>query len=146
MRSKIAKWQTQIIPSEYYGWLRIIETSQWDNKYLGAVGTPMISFTGYDDRLRMLSLLAYGIASLLKQVCHLHGKVHGNTILSVEQEEWNSVKMGALVVESKSEAEMKVLLLLREQKNQEIQSQIHQVTVRNGGKKNEIAWVKTADR
>ena len=47
------------IPSEYYGWWRIIETSQWDNKYLDIVGTPMISFTGYDDRLRMIALLAY---------------------------------------------------------------------------------------
>ncbi len=47
------------IPSEYYGWWQITETSQWDNKYLDIVGTPMISFTGYDDRLRMLALLAY---------------------------------------------------------------------------------------
>jgi hypothetical protein len=47
------------IPSEYYGWWKIRETSQWDNKYLDIVGTPVISFTGYGDRLRILALLAY---------------------------------------------------------------------------------------
>ncbi len=47
------------IPSEYRGWWRIIETSQWVNKELDILGPALISLTGYGDRLRMLALLAY---------------------------------------------------------------------------------------
>ncbi len=47
------------IPSEYHGWWRIIETSQWVNDHLDIMGTALISLTGYDDRLRMFTLLAY---------------------------------------------------------------------------------------
>ena len=47
------------IPQEYYGWWRIIETSQWANKYIDLSGTALISFTGDEDRLRMFALLAY---------------------------------------------------------------------------------------
>ncbi len=47
------------IPLEYYGWWRIIETSQWVNDELDILGTALLSLTGQDDRLRMLCLLAY---------------------------------------------------------------------------------------
>ncbi len=47
------------IPSEYYGWWRIIETSQWDNNDIDIIGKALISITGDDDRLRMFVLLAY---------------------------------------------------------------------------------------
>jgi hypothetical protein len=47
------------IPSEYQGWWRIIETSQWVNDDLDILGTALISLTGYADRLRMFTLLAY---------------------------------------------------------------------------------------
>lgn len=47
------------IPQEYYGWWRIIETSQWDSDDIDIIGTAMISFTGYGDRLRMFVLLAH---------------------------------------------------------------------------------------
>ena len=47
------------IPSQYRGWWRIIETSQWANDQLDILGPALISLTGLDDRLRMLALLAY---------------------------------------------------------------------------------------
>ncbi len=47
------------IPHEYYGWWRIIETSQWDDDHIDMSGTAIISLTGYDDRLRMFTLLAH---------------------------------------------------------------------------------------
>jgi len=47
------------VPSEYQGWWRIIETSQWVNDDLDILGTALISLTGYADRLRMFTLLAY---------------------------------------------------------------------------------------
>ena len=47
------------IPLDYYGWWRIIETSQWDNDDIDIIGKALISFTGYDDRLRMFVLLAH---------------------------------------------------------------------------------------
>jgi hypothetical protein len=47
------------IPFEYYGWWRIIETSQWNNDYIDTIGKALISITGDDDRLRMIALLAY---------------------------------------------------------------------------------------
>jgi hypothetical protein len=47
------------IPHEYYGWWRIIETSQWTNDDIDTIGTALISLTGYDDRLRMFVLLAH---------------------------------------------------------------------------------------
>ena len=43
---------------DYYGWWRIIETSQWVNDGLDILGTALISFTDDDDRLRMHCLLA----------------------------------------------------------------------------------------
>lgn len=47
------------ISSEYRGWWRIIETSQWINSELDLIGPTLISFTGSGDRLRMFALLAY---------------------------------------------------------------------------------------
>jgi len=41
------------IPSELAGWWRITETEAWSGKYLDMLGPALISFTGYDDRLRM---------------------------------------------------------------------------------------------
>ncbi len=46
------------IPQEYYGWWRIIETSQWVNDDIDIIGTALISLTGHGDRLRMFVLLA----------------------------------------------------------------------------------------
>ena len=46
------------IPTKYLGWWRIVETTQWLNEDLDAIGTALISITGDDDRLRMLYLLA----------------------------------------------------------------------------------------
>ncbi|MBM4320520.1 MAG: hypothetical protein FJ125_11310 [Deltaproteobacteria bacterium] len=47
------------IPPEYWGWWRIIDTSQWTNESLDLLGPALISLTGRDDRLRMHCLLAY---------------------------------------------------------------------------------------
>ncbi len=47
------------IPQEYYGWWRIIETSQWDSGHIDTLGTALISLTGHDDQLRMFALLAH---------------------------------------------------------------------------------------
>ena len=40
------------IPSEYRGWWRITETSQWVDDGLDILGPALLSLTGYDDRLR----------------------------------------------------------------------------------------------
>jgi len=48
-----------IIPAEYEGWWRIIETSQWAAKGLDMLGPALLSLTGKGDRLRMHCLLAY---------------------------------------------------------------------------------------
>lgn len=48
------------IPSEYRGWWRIVETSQWVDDGLDDLGTALLSIgTGRGDRLRMHCLLAY---------------------------------------------------------------------------------------
>lgn len=47
------------IPSEYRGWWRIIETSQWVDDGLDILGPALLSITGHGDRLRMHSLLAH---------------------------------------------------------------------------------------
>jgi hypothetical protein len=47
------------IPSELRGWWRIVETSQWDDRFLDALGPALLSLTGRADRLRMHCLLAY---------------------------------------------------------------------------------------
>ena len=47
------------ITHEYYGWWRIIETSQWGNDDIDIIGPALISLTGCDDRLRMFVLLAH---------------------------------------------------------------------------------------
>ena len=47
------------IPSEYEGWWRITDTSQWVNDGLDDLGPAVISLTGGADRLRMHCLLAY---------------------------------------------------------------------------------------
>lgn len=47
------------IPHEYYGWWRVIETSQWGSDDIDIIGTALISLTGCDDRLRMFVLLAH---------------------------------------------------------------------------------------
>ena len=54
-----AAMEQEEIPSEYLGWWRITETSTWGNKHLDLIGPALISFTGYNDRLRMITLLAY---------------------------------------------------------------------------------------
>ena len=47
------------IPSEYCGWWRIVDTSQWGSGDIDIIGTALISLTGYADRLRMFVLLAH---------------------------------------------------------------------------------------
>lgn len=47
------------IPSEYHGWWRITETSQWSGEFLDSLGPALLSLTGRADRLRMHCLLAY---------------------------------------------------------------------------------------
>jgi hypothetical protein len=47
------------IPSELRGWWRIVETSQWDDRFLDALGPAILSLTGRADRLRMHCLVAY---------------------------------------------------------------------------------------
>ncbi|MCX4247127.1 hypothetical protein [Paraliomyxa miuraensis] len=48
------------IPSEYRGWWRIVETSQWVDDGLDDLGTALLSIgAGRGDRLRMHCLLAY---------------------------------------------------------------------------------------
>ena len=47
------------IPREYYGWWRIVDTSQWGNDDIDILGTALLSLTGKADRLRMFVLLAY---------------------------------------------------------------------------------------
>lgn len=47
------------IPSEYEGWWRIVETSQWVDDGLDTLGPALLSLTGRGDRLRMHCLLAY---------------------------------------------------------------------------------------
>jgi hypothetical protein len=47
------------IPSEYRGWWRITETSQWVKDGLDDLGPALLSLTGYGDRLRLHCLLAY---------------------------------------------------------------------------------------
>ena len=49
----------ETIAADYRGWWRITETSQWVNDDLDVLGPALISLTGYADRLRMLTLLAY---------------------------------------------------------------------------------------
>ncbi len=46
------------IPSEYCGWWRITQTSQWGKNDIDIIGTALISLTGYGDQLRMFVLLA----------------------------------------------------------------------------------------
>lgn len=50
---------SEAIPSEYRGWWRITETSQWVNDGLDILGPALLSLTGHGDRLRMHCLLAY---------------------------------------------------------------------------------------
>lgn len=47
------------IPSEYHGWWRITETSQWSGEFLDSLGPALLSITGHGDWLRMHCLLAY---------------------------------------------------------------------------------------
>lgn len=47
------------LPSEYLGWWRIVETSQWGEEMLDLLGPALLSITGQADRLRMIALLAY---------------------------------------------------------------------------------------
>ena len=53
-----ATMPSDIIPPEYAGWWRIIDTGTWVNDGLDILGPALISFTGYSDRLRMHYLLA----------------------------------------------------------------------------------------
>ncbi|NDF13260.1 MAG: hypothetical protein EB060_10670 [Proteobacteria bacterium] len=47
------------IPSEYIGWWKITETSQWSNKSLDAIGPAPFSISEGSNRLRMHYLLAH---------------------------------------------------------------------------------------
>jgi hypothetical protein len=47
------------IAAIYRGWWRIVDTTTWGKKRLDLLGPALISFTGEDDRLRMLALLAH---------------------------------------------------------------------------------------
>jgi hypothetical protein len=58
-RDDEASRMTDAIPSEYRGWWRIVETSQWDDSDLDILGPALLSLTGHTDRLRMHCLLAY---------------------------------------------------------------------------------------
>ena len=49
----------ELIPSEYRGRWRIVETSQGVSDSLDLLGPALISLTGTGDRLRMHALLAY---------------------------------------------------------------------------------------
>jgi len=51
--------EQQTVPSEYQGWWRITETSQWSAKYLDMLGPALISFAGRGGQVRMHALLAY---------------------------------------------------------------------------------------
>jgi hypothetical protein len=48
-----------LIPPDYLGWWRIIETDRWGDDRLDILGPALLSLTGYADRLRMHCLLAY---------------------------------------------------------------------------------------
>ena len=48
----------ELIPSEYRGSWRIVETSQWVSDGLDLQGPALLSLTGTGDRLRMHALLA----------------------------------------------------------------------------------------
>jgi hypothetical protein len=50
---------SDFISSEYRGWWRIVETSQWVDDSLDTLGPALLSLTGNGDRLRMHCLLAY---------------------------------------------------------------------------------------
>ena len=52
------------IPSEYRGWWRITETSQWGDDGLDILGPALLALTGHGDRLRMHCLLAYVSAGI----------------------------------------------------------------------------------
>ena len=41
------------IPSEYEGWWRIVETSQWVDNSLDILGPALLLLTGHDDRLQI---------------------------------------------------------------------------------------------
>ena len=47
------------IASEYRGWWRITETSQWSSRFLDSLGPALLSLIGHGDRLRMHCLLAH---------------------------------------------------------------------------------------
>jgi hypothetical protein len=78
------------IPHEYYGWWRIIETSQWTDEDIDIIGTALISLTGYDDRLRMFVLLTHVSCKSTKTgvsfTWQVHGRGLGSTILFPEPE------------------------------------------------------------
>ncbi len=68
------------IPHEYRGWWRIIETPQWVNDDLDILGPPLLSLTGYDDRLRMHTHSSpASIASPPRRVCRSPGRERGST-------------------------------------------------------------------
>ena len=72
------------IPQEYYGWWQIIDTSQWAEEFIDILGAALISFTGYNDRLRMFALLAHVNCRPPRRACRLHGVEPGSTTLSLE--------------------------------------------------------------
>ncbi len=59
--NRLVTWEHAMteIPSEYRGWWRIVETSQWARDRLDILGPAVLSLTGHADRLRMYCLLAY---------------------------------------------------------------------------------------
>jgi len=49
----------EVIPAEFEGWWRIVDTEAWGSKEIDLLGPALLSLTGDGDRLRMFVLLAY---------------------------------------------------------------------------------------
>jgi len=49
----------EVVPAEFEGWWRIVDTEVWGSKEIDLLGPALLSLTGDDDRLRMFVLLAY---------------------------------------------------------------------------------------
>ncbi|MEI6260989.1 MAG: hypothetical protein WCR46_13930 [Deltaproteobacteria bacterium] len=117
------------IPSKYYGWWQIIETSQWDNDDIDIIGKAMISITGHEDRLRMFVLLAYVNCKVTKTGISFTWKgaweydpVSGTGSVKLRKDDTSQG-------ESSSRMVMKVALLQRERRNRTSLSLIRQASV-----------------
>lgn len=52
------------IPSEYEGWWRIVETSQWVDDGRDILGPALLTLTGHGDRLRDDKRWKYGVLTV----------------------------------------------------------------------------------